>query len=120
MTRLARIIRDLCLIGAGVFLVIGTPPSLQQVGVYGALSNVWAAMIGLGALASLAGVIWRWLTVEVYGCSFVGAGFLVWAFAASLQPDATATSYAIALVFLSGTAGQFYRVGMIVEGRVIR
>lgn len=120
MTRFARILRDLCLIGVGAIFLVVTPPSLQDVGVYGALSQVWALMIGGGALGSLYGVVRRRVDAEIYGCTFVGMGFAVWAIAAVTQPDATLTSYALALVFLSGTAGQIYRIGMIVEGRVIR
>jgi hypothetical protein len=120
VTRLARIARDLCLIGVGIIIAIATPPSVQEAGLSGALGYVWAALIGLGALASLIGVLAHRFTTEIYGCASVGAGFAVWAFAAVDRPDANLTSWALALVFLSGTAGQFYRIGMVAEGRVAR
>lgn len=120
MTRLWRILRDLCLIGVGVLTFLQTPPSVSEGGLSGTLGIVWAAMIGLGALASLFGVTFKLLTAEIMGCSFVGAGFAVWAFTSVTKPEADLTSWAIALVFLSGTAGQGYRVAMITEGRVVR
>jgi len=118
VTLLARIARDLLLIAVGVITYIDTPASLQELGIYGLLSKVWSLMLGLGAAASLLGVIRRRPRLEIMGCSFVGGGFAVWAFAALTIPDLTLTAIAIALVFLSGTAGQFYRVGVIREEKL--
>lgn len=120
MTRVARILRDLCLIGVGILNLVETPPSIAEGGLHGWLGFVWASMIGGGAASSLYGVTRHQLVAEIYGCVFVGGGFMVWAFTSVTRPDATLTSYALALVFLSGTAGQLYRVGMITEGRVVR
>lgn len=117
MTFFSRIARDACLIMVGIIAFVDTPASVQEAGLYGPLSKVWALMLGLGATASLAGVLRKRPTWEIIGCSFVGGGFFVWAFAALTLPDLTPTAVAIALVFLSGTAGQFYRVGMIAELR---
>jgi hypothetical protein len=111
----SRLIRDLLLIGVGVIAFIVTPPSVEEAGIYGPLSKVWALMIGLGAAVSLVGVIRSWRRWEIYGCSFVGGGFLVWAFAAFTLPHLTLTAVAVALVFLALTAGQFFRVGVISE-----
>ena len=44
----------------------------------------------------------------------------MWAVAAMTMDDADLVSVMVALVFLSGTAGQFYRVGMVAERRVDR
>lgn len=120
MTRFSRILRDLCLIGVGVLTFIQTPPSVEDAALHGALGIIWACMIGGGALASLYGVTFKRLTAEIFGCAFVGAGFIVWAFTSVTRSDATLTSFALALVFLSGFAGQLYRIGMISEGRVAR
>lgn len=120
MTRFARILRDVCLIGVGVLTLIQTPPSVQDAALHGILGVIWACMLGLGALASLYGVTFKNLTAEILGCAFVGAGFAVWAFTSITRSDATLTSYALALVFISGFAGQLYRIGMISEGRVAR
>lgn len=117
MTYFSRIARDACLIVVGIICMIDTPPSVQEAGIYGPLSKVWALMLGLGALASLLGVIRRRPAWEIAGCSFVGGGFAVWALAALLLPHLTPTAVAISLVFLSGTAGQFYRVGVVSQQR---
>jgi len=120
VTRFARMLRDLCLIGAGVLLLVQTPPSVQEGGLNGGLGYLWASMLGIGALASLIGVTFHKLGSEIWGCAFVGAGFFVWAVTSVTKPEATTTSWALALVFISGTAGQLYRIGMITEGRVVR
>lgn len=120
MTRFARIVRDLCLIGVGILTLLQTPPSVQAADLNGILGHIWAGLIGIGAMASLYGVTRHHLTAEILGCSAVGAGFAVWAFTSLTRPDATLTSVALALVFISGAAGQFYRIGMITEGRVVR
>lgn len=120
MTRYARIVRDLCLIGVGVLTFIDRPPSVAEAGLSGPAGWVWASMIGLGAVGSLYGVTFRNITAEVFGCAAVGGGFLIWAFTSVIKPDATLVSWALALVFLSGTAGQAYRCGMLTEGRVDR
>jgi hypothetical protein len=120
MTRFARIGRDVCLIGVGILTGLVTPPSVSENGLNGALGIVWSAMIGLGALASLYGVTFGKYVPEVIGCLFVGGGFAIWSFTAVTQPDPSPTAFAVALVFLSGTFGQLYRVGMIAEGRVVR
>lgn len=120
MTRFARIARDLCLIGVGILVQIETPPSVQAADLHGYLGMVWALMLAGGAAASLFGVTFKHIGWEIFGCAFVGGGFAVWAFTSVTRPDATLTSWALALVFLSGTAGQFYRIGMITEGRVAR
>lgn len=120
MTWWARTTRDLFLIACGTCLLLTTPPSLQAAGITGFISSVWATMIGGGATLSLLGILIRRLRVEIFGCCFVGGGFLVWGFTSILRPDATLTSLALACVFWSGTSGQIYRVGMLTEGRVIR
>lgn len=120
MTVTARVSRDVLLIMAGIFLVLDTPPSIQQAGITGFVSNVWAAMIGLGALSALLGVTLDKIRLEVSGCITVGMGFVVWTVASLNREDATFTTAALACVFLSGTAGQFYRVGMVLSGRVVR
>lgn len=120
MTKFSRIVRDLLLIGVGIMALFTTPPSIREVGVTGILSGIWGVMMLGGSLASLYGVLCKKLTPEIYGCSFVGGAFTLWAVAAMLQPNPTMTSVMVALVILSGTAGQFYRVGMIIEGRVDR
>lgn len=119
MTVLARVTRDVFLILAGVFLLLDTPPSVQEAGITGAVSNIWATMIGGGATVALAGVVFYRVKLEVYGCIFVGMGFAVWAATSLLKVDLTYTNAALAMVFLSGTAGQFYRVGMVLSGRVV-
>ncbi|EFQ82693.1 hypothetical protein HMPREF0063_11902 [Aeromicrobium marinum DSM 15272] len=110
----------MCLIAVGILAFVETPASIEYAGIHGPLSAFWAVMIGGGAAASLYGVTTSRLGPEVWGCSFVGAGFAVWAVSALIQPAADITSVIVALVFLSGTAGQVYRVGMITEGRVLR
>ena len=65
MTLLARIARDLLLIAVGVITYIDTPASLQELGIYGLLSKVWSLMLGLGAAASLLGVIRRRPRLEI-------------------------------------------------------
>ena len=45
----SRTIRDLVLIAVGVLAYIDTPPSVQEAGIYGPLSKVWALMIGIGS-----------------------------------------------------------------------
>lgn len=120
MTKFARICRDLCLIGVGILTFIQIPPSIQEGGLNGILGIVWSSMLTFGALASLIGVTRDRVATEVMGCAFVAAGFAVWAFTSVTQTDTTLTSCALALVFISGVAGQFYRIGMITEGRVVR
>lgn len=120
MTTIARVLRDLCLLLVGVLAFVATPPSLQDIGVQGALSQTWALMMLGGAAASLWGVLAKNEAAEIMGCAFVGGAFVVWAVAAITQPDPTISSLMVAFVFLSGTAGQIYRVGMIAAGRVIR
>lgn len=117
MTRFARMGRDACVTGVGVLTAFATPPSVTENGLTGALGVVWSLMLLLGGLASLYGVIRQQFTPEVVGCTFVGGGFFVWAFASVAQPNPTATSYALALVFLSGTFGQLYRVTIVSRGR---
>jgi hypothetical protein len=120
MTRFARICRDLCLIGVGVINIFVTPPSVRDAGFAGAVAYIWAAMIGFGACMSLYGLLSRRIKAEAFGCGIVGAGFLIWFIAAVTKHDANWTSLAVGLVFLSGTFGQLYRIGMVSEGRVIR
>jgi len=113
MTLVSRIIRDMVLIAVGVLAYIDTPPSVQEAGIYGPLSKVWALMIGVGALVSLVGVIRDWSWWEVFGCTFVGGGFAVWATAVFTLPHLNLTAIEIGLVFVALTAGQFFRVGVI-------
>lgn len=114
MTIAARVLRDLCLIGVGIIgVLVEGPPSINNFGIHGVLVYVWASMIGLGAVASLTGLILRSIATEIYGCSFVGGGFAVWAVAVTTQPGATWISLMLGLVYLSGTAGQLYRVGIL-------
>ena len=120
MTRFARIARDICLIVVGVIGLTVVPPSMHDIGVFGVLGYIWATMIGGGALASLVGVLLNRAGPEIWGCSLVGGGFFVWAVAAMTMDGANLVSVMVALVFLSGTAGQFYRVGMVAERRVDR
>lgn len=117
MDAFARVGRDLCLIGVGVLTGLVTPPSVQESGLNGVLGFVWALMIGLGAIASLAGVLMHHFASEVIGCSFVGGGFAIWAFASINQPMPTTTSYAIALVFAAGSFGQLLRIAALRQGR---
>ena len=76
-------------------------------------------MLG-GAVASLYGVLTHRLWPEIYGCSFVGGAFLIWGVSALFKPDATLVTLMVTCVLFAGTAGQFYRVGMISESRVDR
>ena len=120
MTRFARIGRDLCLIGVGVILLFVTPPSVREAGFAGAVAFVWAAMIGGGAIMSLSGLLRKSLRLEAFGCGIESGGILIWFGAAITKDGADWTSLAIGLVFLSGTFGQLYRIGMVAEGRVVR
>lgn len=115
MTLVSRIIRDLILVVVGILAFIDTPPSVQEAGIYGPLSKVWALMIGLGALVSFIGVVRRRTKWEIAGCTFVGGGFAVWTFAAMALPHISMTTVTVALVFLALTAGQFFRVGVLSE-----
>ena len=113
MTLISRIIRDLVLLAVGVLAYIDTPPSVQEAGIYGPLSKVWALMIGIGGVVSVVGVVRDWSWWEIFGCTFVGGGFAVWAVAVFTLPTLTLTAVQIGLVFVALTAGQFFRVGVI-------
>lgn len=103
-------LRDLSMIGVGMLGLLGMiPPTVDDLGVTGPAGAVWCSGFILGGLAATLGA-WADLdTVHAAGCMAIGVGFAVWALAAVCQPEASAVSWMVALVFLAGTFGQLYR-----------
>lgn len=113
--RVALVLRDVLFVAVGILAFIDTPPSVQEIGVYGLLSKVWALMLGAGGLTSLYGALRDQRTAEAIGGSFVGGGFAVWGIAALTLPHPTLTSVTVGLVFLAFTIGQFILLSLSVQ-----
>ena len=116
IARSNRAARDGWLIGCAAFLLAGpTPESLRQLGITGGAADLWVAALGLGAAASLVGLILRKPKGEIYGSIFCGFAMVVWSVGAVFQPHATSISYALACNFRAGACGQVYRALYIAE-----
>lgn len=111
---IAKVCRDVFLLGCGVFTLLETPGSIERSSLHGHLAVLWSAMLIVGAVAAAAGVFADRPKIEIYGCSLVGFALVVWGVAAVTQPEVTLTSWTIACLCWAGTSGQFYRVFGIV------
>ena len=108
--RVAGSMRDVAMLGVGVLGLVGTiPPTVDDLGVTGPAGAVWCLAFVAGAIASLVGT-WRQRdALHAAGCMMIGVGFAVWTIAAVRQPEASAVSWMVALVFAAGVFGQVYR-----------
>ena len=101
---------DLLLIFAGVLALFHRPDSVVAFGITGILAAIWVTMLGGGAALSLVGVLIRKTSLEVFGSSAVGGGFILWGITLLSQDTAGTVSVSLALVFFSSAAIQFYRI----------
>lgn len=108
--------RDICLMLAGLALILHTPKSLQALQVDELAAVAWAATIVAGAAISLSGVLRSRPVSEVIGSVAVGVAYLVWATGAVLRPDASLLSLAFSLIMVSGAASQLYRAIIAASG----
>lgn len=114
VSRVARTVRDVCLIVMGVLTILDTPASIAY-GLTSVLSLVWSLLLVLGGGVCLVGAVCRSPLVECAGCILAAVAFATWAAAAVTQPDTSLTAWVIAVLLISGVAGQAYRVAEVID-----
>jgi hypothetical protein len=112
LSRISRVIRDLCIGIMGVLALTDAPPSISA-GLSEHLPVLWSLLLIVGAAVSLVGSAMKRPLVEVTGCIIAGAAFLTWAVAAVTTGPTTTTSWVIFWLLIAGVAGQVYRAAEV-------